>query len=346
MSAPRFENAFFIALLAITIVLAWFILAPYLTALFLAAALAIVFRPLYRKLLKILRYEFLTSIITVFIIVIVVFIPLGFFAVRIVSEASTLYAVLVSNGGVDVGSAVTHFLRANIHGLSLPDLSVNFNDSVQQGLAWLIQNLSTLFSRIAEVLFATFLSLFGLFYLLKDGERLRKWTIDLVPLEPQYTDQILNETESVVGSVLRGTLAVVVLQGIVAAAGFFLFQVPNPIFWGAVTMLFSLVPIVGTWLVVVPAILYLFFSGEMAAAFGLAVWGLLFVNLIYNVVSPQLMRRGAHMHPYVILLSVLGGISLFGPIGFIIGPCIIALLFSLLNIYPKLVTSPSAASRP
>ncbi|MDP3956663.1 MAG: AI-2E family transporter, partial [bacterium] len=137
--------------------------------------------------------------------------------------------------------------------------------------------------------------------------------------------------------VIKGTLVIAVIQGIVAGTGFLLFNIPNPAFWGSLVVLSSLIPIVGTWLVVAPAVAYLLFTGQTALGISLAVWSVILVNLIYNVLSPQLMRRGNHIHPFVILLSVLGGIVIFGPIGFILGPFIIALLVSLLHIYPKLI---------
>jgi predicted PurR-regulated permease PerM len=138
-------------------------------------------------------------------------------------------------------------------------------------------------------------------------------------------------------SVIRGALIVAILQGIMAGLGFLIFGVPNPAFWGMIVVVASLIPIVGTWLIIIPAIIYLFATGHVFGAFGFLIWSGVIVNVIYNIVSPQLMRRGTGIHPYIILLGVLGGIAFFGPIGFLLGPFIVALLFSLLNMYPSLV---------
>jgi predicted PurR-regulated permease PerM len=161
--------------------------------------------------------------------------------------------------------------------------------------------------------------------------------MEFIPFEPTDTEQIIHETETVMSSVVVGTLAMAAIQGIVVGVGFLLFGIPNPAFWGALTMLATLIPIVGTWLVVVPAIGYLFFTGHQALALGFAIWSVVLVNLVFNVLSPQIMHRGSNIHPFIILLAVIGGISAFGPIGFLIGPFVVALLFALLRVYPKIV---------
>jgi predicted PurR-regulated permease PerM len=113
--------------------------------------------------------------------------------------------------------------------------------------------------------------------------------------------------------------------------------VPNPAFWGSVTVLAALIPTLGTTLVILPAAAYLYFASGLAPAAGLLIWGALAVGLIDNFLSPQLIRRGTRIHPFLVLLSVLGGISLAGPIGFLAGPLVLSILFALLDIYSVLV---------
>lgn len=337
MPSRKLEAGFFIALLAIAIFLAWLVFQPYLGVLVLAGTLAFIFHPLYKGLIRAVRYESLAAFLSVIFIALIVFVPLGFFGVRVFGEASTLYTTLTSNGGFDFGTVITHSLHSLFPNLPVPDISLNFNDAARQGLAWLMGNLGSFFSGLAQAIFAAFLSLIGLFYFLKDGDRLEAWMVELFPLAPEYTEAIIHEMEAVLSSVVKGTLVMAVIQGLVVGIGFALFGVPNPAFWGGLTVIVTLVPIVGTWLVVVPAIGYLFFTGQTVLSVGLAIWSVVLVNLVYNFVAPQIMHRGVNIHSYIILLSVLGGIAVFGPIGFLMGPLIVALLFSLLSIYPKLV---------
>lgn len=337
MDTRRLEVGFFVALLALALYVSWLIFAPYVSALVLAGTLAFLFRSVYKYLLRLFRYPSVAALGTMILVIVIVFLPLGYFGARISGEATTLYSSLTSSGRFDFGAALNSFLQTNFSGVQLPAVTVDFNAFMSQGLKWLLQNLVPLFSGVAQVFFGAFLSLIGLFYFLRDGESLGKWVLGLVPLERQYATRIMHEMGTVASSVVRGTLVIALIQGIVAGASFAVFNVPNPTFWGSLVMLSSLIPFVGPWLVVVPAIAYLFFIGETATGIGLVIWSVVAINLIGTMLVPLLMRRGSHMHPFVILLSVLGGIGLFGPIGFLIGPFVMVFLFSLLKIYPDLI---------
>jgi predicted PurR-regulated permease PerM len=344
MDSYRSESWFFVALLVIVIFVSWLIVAPYLGVLVLAGTLAFLFQPWYKNFLRVFRYESLAALVTVALVALIVFIPLGFFGVRIIGEATALYTSLASNGGFDFGASLTNFMNTHLSGLSIPAFTtLNFNDYIQQGLTWFIQHFGLFFSGIAQIFFTAFLSLFGLFYFLKDGERLKNWIITTIPLEQKYSEGIVREMEAAGSSVIKGTLLVAIVQSIVLGLGLFLFNIPDPIFWSALAVPVSIIPVVGTWLVAVPAVVYLFLTGQTVLGVCLAIWTVVFINLIYNLLTPQFMRGGMKIHPYLILLSVLGGIGLFGPIGFLVGPLVIALLFSLLNIYPRLIPGPKAA---
>ncbi|OQW98324.1 MAG: hypothetical protein BWK74_04780, partial [Desulfobacteraceae bacterium A6] len=135
-----------------------------------------------------------------------------------------------------------------------------------------------------------------------------------------------------INSVIKGNLTVAVIQGALTSAGFAVFGIPNAVLWGSVTAIAALIPGVGTSLVLIPAILFLFLSGKFLSGFGLLAWGAGAVGLVDNFLGPKLVGRGMQMHPFIILLSVLGGIGFFGPIGFLLGPLAISLLFAFLEI--------------
>lgn len=337
MDTNRREIWFFVAILSITIFLSWLVLAPYIGILVLAGTLAFLFQPLYQRLLRVFRNESVTSLATLLIIILIVFIPIGYFVTKIFWEATGLYVSLASNNGFDLNSITNNFLSSHLKTFYSPEIVTGINNYIRQELSWIIQNLGAFLSGVTQFLFTAFLSLLGLFYFLKDGARMKKWVVEILPLSPKYTDEIVIEIENVASSVIKGTLVVAIIQGIVMGLGFFIFNIPSAAFWGAIVVVASIIPLVGTWLIVVPAIIYLFVTGQTVACVGLLIWSGILVNLIYNVLSPQLMHRGVNIHPYLILLGVLGGIGLFGPIGFITGPLVMAILYSLLKIYRKLV---------
>lgn len=333
------EIVFFSVIMVAALFLFGTILLPYMNALVFAGAFALVFRPLYLKLLKSLKSEALTALVVIFIIASVVFVPLVFFGVKMVNQGSTLYNLLASDGGLNFGSTLNAFFAAHLASLRIPEITWSLNESVRAGLSWFTQNLVVFFAGTGQTLFTVFISLVGLFYFLKDGEKFKRWGLTFIPLESAYKEEIMREISLVMTSVIRGTLFVSVLQGLVAGIGFAIFGIPNPIFWGALVALCSPIPIIGTWLVLVPAIGYLFVTGHTGMSLGFLIWSFVTVNLIYIIVSPLLMRNEKNLHPYIILLSLIGGVSAFGPIGFLTGPLITAFLFGLLSIYQKLMAN-------
>jgi predicted PurR-regulated permease PerM len=169
--------------------------------------------------------------------------------------------------------------------------------------------------------------------MLRDGTSLRRQLIRFSPLVDTYDQKIFDKLELAIHSVVKGSLVVGIIQGVLTGIGFAIFDIPNPALWGSIAAIAALIPGIGTALVIVPGIIYSFFSGTMGATIGLAIWGVVAVGLIDNFLGPRLIERGVKVHQFLILLSVLGGITFFGPIGFIIGPLIVSLLYALLEIY-------------
>ncbi|MDE2019064.1 MAG: AI-2E family transporter [Patescibacteria group bacterium] len=338
MPSARVEYWFFFILLALAALYSWFVFQPYAGALVLGGALAFLFRPLYRKFASISGNATLSAALVVVIVIAVIFLPLALFGVRIVGEATNLYSSLTgsSSGSQSALAKVLSTVFPNLQGSTA---SATLDNAARQVLSWFIQNLGSLFSGLAQLFFTALVSLIGLFYFLKEGDALRAWVMDHTPLSRQNTEQVLGEIELVIKSVFEGTLVVAVIQGVVLGIGFFIFGIPNPAFWGALAVIVTLVPIVGTWLVAIPGVVYLFVIGQTAPAIGLLIWSIILINLIYNLITPQFVRRRAAIHPFIILLAVLGGISFFGPIGFLAGPLVVALLISLLKIYPEMAAA-------
>jgi predicted PurR-regulated permease PerM len=177
----------------------------------------------------------------------------------------------------------------------------------------------------------------SLFYFLRDGKKFIATIIDLSPLHDEFDKKIFSRIILAVNSVVRGSLIIGLIQGLLTGVGFYIFSAPSPVLWGTVAAVASLVPSIGTSLILVPAILFLFFTGQTINALGLIIWGGVAVGLIDNFLGPILIKRDIHIHPLLILLSALGGVAFFGPIGFLAGPVSLALLFALFDIYPDII---------
>ncbi|MDP3284822.1 MAG: AI-2E family transporter [Desulfobacterales bacterium] len=330
---PQFY--YMLALLTGAILIVFFIFRPLLYALIIAMVFKVLFQPVHKRVLRITRErEGMAALITAVIIVIIILVPVILLGMQIFNEAQLLYVSITEGGGKDnlfntvrkLVIYIQRFLPAQIK------FSANFDQYLKQGIDWLVQHLGDIFSNFAKILLNLFIFLTALYYLLKDGERLKKTIVGLSPLADTDDAKIFNTIESAINSVIKGNLTVAVIQGALTAAGFAVFGVPNAVLWGSVTAIAALIPGVGTSLVLIPAILFLFLSGKFLSGFGLLAWGAGAVGLVDNFLGPKLVGRGMQMHPFIILLSVLGGIGYFGPIGFLLGPLTMSLLFAFLEI--------------
>jgi predicted PurR-regulated permease PerM len=337
------SNYFFFSVLLTAMILAILIFLPFLAPLVLAMALAVIFVPMHRRILKLFfggkEKSSLGALVTILVIAVIVFVPLFLISVKAYGEVRGMYAFFLDESGraqtIDVLDRGAQSLSKLFFGL-YPDYSFeSFNIvSVVDGIAqWSLSHFNTIFASLSKLAISFFVMCLALFYFLRDGNELKRQLISLSPLENVDDEHIFAKLQQAVRSIFAGSITVGIIQGILTGVGFALFHVPNPALWGAVAALAALIPGIGTSLVLVPAILYLYFNGYTGQAIGLSVWGVLAVGLIDNFLGPLLINRGIKIHPFIILLSVLGGIIFFGPIGFVLGPLVLALLFSLLEIY-------------
>ncbi|MDO8574379.1 MAG: AI-2E family transporter [bacterium] len=336
----NFQTYFFIASLILVGVLVFFMFIPFLSALILSITLAIIFNPLFGRVLKFsLGSRSIASLLTILIILIIFLIPITFFGVRVFNQAHSIY-VQLSTDDTETNTLrqlSTSFENA-VNAIS-PNtrLVIDIKEISDQFFRWVVSNIGSIFSSIARIFTMFLLSLLALYYLFKDGLRFKEKLFKLSPLPIKHNEKIFFKLKLAVNSVIRGYLIISSTQVLLAGVGFEIFGLPNAAFWGLTTMVAALVPIFGTSLVLLPAVLYLYLTGNTAAAIGLLIWALTAVGLIDNFLGPRLIGRSANIHPLFILMAVLGGVALFGPVGFLIGPISLALLFALLEIYPIVV---------
>ena len=327
---------FFMILTAGVSVLAFFIFKPYIGPIFLAAIIAIASHPFYKKLLRIFGGKSsLVSFLAVLAIFVIVLVPAVFIGMALFKEATILYNNMTfwQTGGEDFLSVATSFIEGKIKNFS-PDFSVDLAGYLSGLANWIVGHIDTFFSGFFKVLIGLLLMIISLFYFLKDGERIVKKLVAFSPLADSYDEQIIRRVGLAINSIVRGSLIIALAKGFLTALGFAIFGIPSPILWGVVAALASFIPVVGSSIVIIPAILYLFIASSYAGAIGFAVWGIALIGLSDNLLSPILMKKGMHIHPFIILLSIFGGLGFFGPIGFIAGPVVLSLLFALFDIYP------------
>lgn len=334
--STRVQVIFFSSLLLGALILAFFVFQPFFYALIFAAVFAIVFRPLHECLVHFFgKYKGWAAFVTVLIVLVVVLAPLVFFGAEVFQESAKLYTEFAAQKESLLQLPWMASFKAFVTKY-FPSFSFDVNTYVQQFLLWVTQNVGSIFSSITQIIFNFFITIVALFFFLRHGEKIYDTLLKFSPLSDQYDRKIFDTLSDAVDSVVKGTLVVSVLQGFAAGIGFWFFGVPNAALWGSLTAIAALIPVVGTTVTTVPAAIYLLFVVGPLPALGLFLWSLLVVGTIDNVLRPKLIERKMRLHPFVIFLSVLGGIEFFGPMGFLLGPLVVSLVFVLFNIYSSL----------
>lgn len=333
------EYTFFFGLMGATGYLVWKMLAPFVSALAVAAIIVTISYPLYERVKRVMpkQNEMLAAFSSTLLVFVIVFTPLFFIASALVNEAVAVYKILSAD---QVG------LEASLNNIEqaiqvyLPGFQLNIAEYLTHSAQFLASNLGAIFTGTASTIFLFFISVIGTYYLFKDGKAFTKRLVVISPLPDDRDDIILRRMAQSLRSVLTGRILVAVIQGVLTALGLWIFGFERAILWGTIATFGALIPSVGTAIVLIPALLYLIFIGSYLDAAGLAVWGILIVGLIDNLLGPYLMSRGNSMHPFIVLLSVLGGIVFFGPIGFIAGPVVVTLFLVLLELYSQHIALP------
>ena len=327
-------------LLASAFVLTALIFSPFLKPLALAAVFAVVLQGLYRRISTLLGgWPSTAALLTVIVSVVLILFPLSFVGVLVGNEARDVYFSLDEGSGRSTISEL--FLRVDeSFGGAIPglgefsrDISANLDVYTKEALQWITGHAGDIFSSISSLLLSFFIFFIALYYLLRDGPHVRQMLIELSPLSDRDDAGVFDRLEHAVNSVIKGNLTIALVQGLLTMIGFTLFGVPNAVLWGTVAAVAALIPGIGTALVFIPAVAFLFFTGQTPQAFWLLAWGTLAVGLVDNFLGPRLIGSGTQLHPLLILLAVIGGIMFFGPIGIFLGPLSLSLLFALLSIY-------------
>lgn len=331
------EYVFFFALLCAAGYMVWRIIAPFFSGLALAVIIVIICYPLYQRVLRFTprRNATVASIVTTLIVIAVVVLPLALISTILVREAVDFYQNLGAGQDLAMERYVNDFevvVRQYI-----PEFELSLTDTLRESAGWFTSNLGNIFAGTLSTVFVFVIAFIGSFYFFRDGKEFLKLAIKASPL-PEHEDAIIfARLTQAIRSVVTGTVMIALIQGTLAAIGFTLFGVPQAVLWGSLAAVGALIPGIGTMVITIPAVVFLFVSGAPAAAIGLLLWGATVVGTIDNFLGPYLMSRGSNLHPFITLISALGGVALFGPIGFIIGPVIMVLFMVLLEIYHQYI---------
>jgi predicted PurR-regulated permease PerM len=336
------QNSFLLLLTIVTIAFLW-ILLPYSGAVFWGVVFAIIFAPLQSKLLRATKGKpTVAALLSLLVIVLMVLLPLAMITASLVDQVAGIYT-MVSSGQIDFAHYFEVVMRA------LPNWAISILERFE------LTNLASLQTKITE--FAAQISqaaatyalnigrntldfvvsmtimLYLLFFLLRDGRILAARIQRAVPLSVEYKSRLFQNFTTVIRATVKGNVLVAIAQGALGGLIFWMLDVSGPLLWGVVMAFLSLLPAIGAALVWGPVAIYFLVTGAIWQGVVLAAYGVLVIGLVDNILRPILVGKDTKLPDYVILLSTLGGMALFGLNGFVIGPVIAALFIAAWDLF-------------
>jgi len=348
MESQRSAQRALLILLIGSVILVALVFRPLAMALFLAAVLAGFLWPTHNWLTSRLGGRPKVSAFLILLLVVVLIVgPLAGLSAFLVKEATDAAAwvnsVLRSEGVEGLLTRLPDLIekpvRSGLSRLNLTDgasLAAMFSERVSPGAGTgAAAAVGSVLATTGSVLFQTAMMLIALFVFLTQKEAALSWIDRASPLRSGQTRELLAEFHRVTVAVVRSSVLTALVQASAALVGFYIARVPHPVFFGAVTFFFALIPAIGGAVVCVLAALLLLVTGHPIAAIFLASWGVIVVGLSDNIVKPWLIKGGVEMNGAVVFFALLGGLAAFGPIGLLLGPLAVSLFVALLRIYRR-----------
>lgn len=311
-------------------VLVFFLVKPLLLAIILGIILAFILSPVYDWFYKKTKSKNLSATIISVIIILMIIIPVWYLTPIVIKQSIQLFSasqqidLIVPLKKIFPSLFASDTFSTEV-GIIFKNFILKISNQVTNTLAQIILNAPVLALHLLVVAF-TF------FFVLRDKEMLIEYIRSLLPFSKDIEDKLFNYSKSITTSVLYGQIFIGIIQGVIAGIGFFIFGVPNALFLTLLVIFVSMIPMIGPVLIWVPVVIYLFIAGNNFSAIGVAIFGI-FASTIDNFLKPIFISRRTRMHSSLVLIGMIGGLFLFGILGFILGPLILAYFLVILEIY-------------
>ncbi|HEX6903715.1 MAG TPA: AI-2E family transporter [Thermoanaerobaculia bacterium] len=339
----KLSRYFFIAALIGTAIVFFRMVRVFFVPILLAAVFATLFYPLYELLLRRFKgRKTLAAFLTCFILLLVLIVPLYAVAHMVVVEGAIFYdtaqrqlTAYMEKGPQGPLAWIRNLPFVRDLGLDRIDWQSTFRNVVTSAASFLAALINRTSRGAVQVVITMFITLFTMFYFFRDGKALLRRVRFLIPLDREYKEAIAKRFSSVARATVKGTLLIAIVQGTLSGLTLWAFGVGSPILWGVVATLLSIIPLVGAWLVLYPAAIVQIATGHLWQGIGIVLVTVIVIVNVDNLMRPRLVGQETGMHDLMVFFSTLGGITMFGPSGFIIGPMVAALFLSLLDIYSE-----------
>lgn len=337
------NKSYFIVMTFITLVLGYLtfqIMSPFLSAIMWAIVISIIFYPIFSFILRFVKQRSIASLLTLVIILIVLFGPFSYLAYLLVQEVLSLIEKMES-GSFDSLKTLLKHPAANTLVNKLLSL---FHITEQELQKAVVDNITKIgkesvgfvtssVGNVVSVAINFVFTLLSIFFFLGDGPTFIEAIGNFMPFSKRQKEKLMQQTKDVIVSTMYGGVTVAVAQGIIGGAAFAILAIPSPVLWGVSMFMASFIPMIGTAVIWVPAAGYLLFSGFYGKGIALILIGIFAISSVDNIIRPLIMKGKMKMPTIAIFFSILGGIKLFGFIGLIMGPLVLALFVSVFEIF-------------
>ncbi len=338
-----YSRIFFMIVFALLVVASFWVLSPLIYMLIGAVLLAYIFFPIYKRLLKFTKNKNVSASIILILLILIAVIPSIYIGNTLAKEGMQIYLLtkqkIASGKFIDVDCAENDkSLACKINSktssiLSNPQYKYYVENALGKITNFIIEKTTEFIIALPQLFLGLFIMLFTIFFLLKDHEIFINKIKELTPLKKSHKESIFKEFANLAHATVYGQFVVGLVQGIVATICYFIFNVHSPLVWGLLTTIVAMIPFLGTPLVWVPISLNMIISGNIIGGTGLFLVGLLIISAIDNFLKPKIIGDRTKLHPVFVLAGIVGGIMTMGVIGVIIGPLVISLLISFIEIY-------------
>ncbi|HEX2450952.1 MAG TPA: AI-2E family transporter [Gemmatimonadales bacterium] len=309
---------------------------PYVTGLIAAPVLYVIFAPVYALLSRRLKPVLAAGITLAFALAVIV-VPGGLLIGLIASEAQGMASGIVDSPLLD---------RVRDLRIGPYDIGGQLQQIGTRVISFLGASLLALVGTATRLALQLTIAFFGLFYLLIEPDQVWLTVRPFIPFSTENADRLKQRFKDVAASTLIGTFATAVVQGVAVGLAFAVAGLANPLFWGVVTVIVSILPVVGSGLIWGPGAIALALEHRYGWAIAMVVWGVIVVGNIDNVIRPTVFRRWARIHPFVTVIGAFAGLQYFGLLGLLIGPLAISYFFELIRMYREEYLSNGNAADP
>lgn len=339
-SRPQSQWILQAALTAIALYLCWTILRPFLSVLLWASVMTLVFYPAYTWWLRRLRRAWLAALVTTGFVILTIVVPMIAVSSAVIrqlqgtaSSVQERFAALLADPQQTARLQQVFDLASEYLGVDKTQVTEGLQQAVTTASGFLVQGTVNVLGGALGFVVSTFFVMFTMYYLFKDGARAVAVITDMLPLDRERGNLLVAHTGDIISASIYGVVVIAVVQGTLGGVMFWMLGLPSPVVWGVVMIVFATIPMLGTFVVWVPAAIFLAVTGHWLKAVVLTGWGALVIEMVDNFLRPRLVGQRAQMHELLIFFSVLGGLQVFGVLGILLGPVIVALGLALFEAF-------------